>query len=96
MIAMWNRDMATPLSVDMCVAAMHLVPGRLTFVVVIPVPSMKVTVVHEVDVIAMWDRDVAASLAVDMIVLGVLFVDCAGHPIVTASLAGIDCTRDPR
>lgn len=81
MVAVWNRDMTTPLAVDMRMVAVHLVSGTFTFVEVIPVPPVEVTVVHEVDVIAVRDRDVAASLAVDMIVSGVLVVDCACHPI---------------
>ena len=51
-IPVWDRDMATALTVDMAMVLVHRVAGCFTFVVVILVPSMKVTVVRVVDVIA--------------------------------------------
>ncbi len=83
-IAVRDRDVATPFTVLMVMVLVHVVAGWLTFVVVIVVLSMEVAVVHEVDVIPMRDRDVAASFAVHMSVLGVLVVGCAGHLILTA------------
>jgi hypothetical protein len=79
MIPVRDRDVATPLTVDMVVVLVHRVAGCLTFVVVILVLSMKVTVVHEVDVIRVRDRDMAASFAVHMIMFGVRVVGCGGH-----------------
>jgi len=79
MIPMGDRDMATPLAVDMAMLLVHRVAGRLAFVVVILVLPMKVTIVHEVDMIRVWDRDMAASFAVHMIMFDVLVVGCAGH-----------------
>ncbi len=79
MIPVWDRDMATPLTVDMVMMLVHRVAGWLTFVVMILVLSMKVTVMHVVDVIPVWDRDMAASFAVCMIMFNVLVVGCAGH-----------------
>jgi hypothetical protein len=84
MVPVWDRDVATPLTVHMVMALVHRVAGCLTFVVVILVLSMKVTVVHEVDVIPVWDRDMAASFAVHMIMFDVLVVGCAGHCFLTA------------
>ena len=83
-IAVRDRDVATPLTVLMVMVVVHVVAGWLAFVVVVVVLSMKVPVVHEVDVIAVRDRDVAASFAVHMIVRGVLVVGCAGHLLLTA------------
>jgi hypothetical protein len=74
-----DRDMATPVTVDVVMTLVHRVAGCLTFVVVILVLSVKVTVVHEVDVIPVRDRDMAASFAVHMFVFDVLVVGCAGH-----------------
>jgi hypothetical protein len=74
-----DRDMATPVTVDVVMTLVHRMAGCLTFVVVILVLSVKVTVVHEVDVIPVRDRDMAASFAVHMFVFDVLVVDCAGH-----------------
>jgi hypothetical protein len=79
MIPVRDRDMATPLAVDMVMLLVHRVTGLLAFVVVILVLSMKVSVVHEVDMIPVWDRDMAATFAMRMIVLGVLVVGRAGH-----------------
>jgi hypothetical protein len=79
MIPVRDRNMTTPLTVDMVMMVMHRVAGWLTFVVVILVLSMKVAVVHEVDMVPVWDRDMAASFAVDMIMFDVLVVGCAGH-----------------
>jgi hypothetical protein len=79
MIPVWDGDMSAPFTVDMVMRLMHRVAGWLTFVVVILVLSMKVTVVHVVDMIPVWDRDVAASFAVHMIMFEMLVVDCAGH-----------------
>jgi hypothetical protein len=79
MIPMRNGDVATPLTVDMLMFPVHRVAGRLTFVVVIPVLSMKVAVVHEVDVIPVGDGDMAASVAVHMIMFDVRVVGCSGH-----------------
>jgi hypothetical protein len=41
--------------------------------------SMKVAVVHKVDVIPVGNGDMAASVAVRMIMFDVLVVGCAGH-----------------
>lgn len=79
MIPVWDRDMATALTMDVAMVLVHRVAGRFTFVVVILVPSMKVASVRVVDVISVWDRDVAASFAVRMIMVEVLIVGCAGH-----------------
>jgi hypothetical protein len=78
-VPVWDRDVATPLTVDMVMALVHRVIGCLTFVVVIVVLSMKVAVVNEVDVIPVGDRNMAASFTVHMIMFDVLFVGCAGH-----------------
>jgi hypothetical protein len=48
-------------------------------VVVIVVLSMKVTVVHVIDMVPMRDRDMTASFAVDVIMINVFAVSCAGH-----------------
>jgi hypothetical protein len=61
------------------VAFVHRVAGRFTFVVVILVPPVQVSVVRVVDVIPVWDRDVAASFAVGMVVLRVLLMGRARH-----------------
>lgn len=79
MIPVRDRDMATPLAVDMVMLLVHRVAGRLTFVVVTLVLPMKVTIVHEVDVIPVWDRNMATSFAVHMVMFDVLVVGCAGH-----------------
>ena len=79
MIPVRDRDVATPLTVDMVMVFVHRVAGCLTFVVVIAVLSMKMTVVHEVDVIPVRDRDMAASFAVHMIMFDVRVVGCGGH-----------------
>ena len=78
-IPVWDRDMATALTVGMVMLLVHRMAGWFTFVVVILVPSMKVTVVRVVDVVPVRDGDVAASFAVHMIMLEVLVVGCAGH-----------------
>jgi hypothetical protein len=41
--------------------------------------SVKVTVVHVVNVVAVRDRDVAASFTMDVVVINVLAVSCGGH-----------------
>ena len=79
MVPVWDRNMATPLTVDMVMGLVHRVAGWLTVVVVILVLSMKVTVVDVVDMIPVWDRDMAASFAVHMIMLDMLVMGCAGH-----------------
>ena len=79
MIPMRNGDMATPLTVDMLMLLVHRVAGRLAFVVVIPVLSMKVAVVREVDVVPVGNGDMAASFAVHMIMFDVRVVGCGGH-----------------
>lgn len=83
-ISVWDRNVATPLAVNVVMRLMHRVTGWFAFVVVILVLSVKVTVVHVVDVIPVRDCDVTASFAVDMIVLEVLVVDCARHRFLTA------------
>ena len=80
-IAVWDRDVATPLTVDVLMLVVHCVAGRLAFVVVVLVQSMQVPVVHEVDVVPMWNGDVAASIAMQMIMFDVRCVGRAGHGI---------------
>jgi hypothetical protein len=41
--------------------------------------SVKVTVVHVVNVVAVRDRDVAASFTMDVVVINVLAVSCGAH-----------------
>jgi hypothetical protein len=48
---MRDRDMTASFAVDVVVILMHGVAGRFAFVVVIVVSSMKVTVVHVVDMV---------------------------------------------
>jgi hypothetical protein len=79
MVPMWHGHMTTAVTVDMFVILMHGVAGRFAFVVVTVVLSVKVTVVHVVDMVAMRDRDVAASFAMDVVVINVLGVSCGGH-----------------
>jgi hypothetical protein len=55
------------------------VAGRFAFVVVTVVQSMKVTVVHVVDMVPMRDGHVAATCAVGVVVINVLAVSCGGH-----------------
>ena len=78
-IPVWDRHMATSLTVNMVMGLVHRVAGWFTFVVMTVVLSMKVTVVHVVDMIAVRDRDVAASFAVGMVVINVLAVGCGRH-----------------
>jgi hypothetical protein len=79
MIPVRDRDVATPLTVDMVMVLVHRMAGCLAFVVVILVLSMKVTVVDEVDVIPVRDRDMAASFAVHVLMFDVRVVGCGGH-----------------
>ena len=79
MVPMRDRDMTASFAVDVVVILMHGVAGRFAFVVVIVVSSMKVTVVHVVDMVPMRDRDMTASFAVDVVMINVFFVSCAGH-----------------
>lgn len=51
MIPVWDCDMPTPVTVNMVMRLMHRAVGWLTFVVVILVLSVKLTVVQEVDMI---------------------------------------------
>ncbi|OBB64108.1 hypothetical protein A5781_23290 [Mycobacterium sp. 852002-30065_SCH5024008] len=74
-----DRDVATPFAVPMVVRLVHLVGGGLTFVVVVLVLPMNMTVVHVVDVIRMRDRDVTATRAMHVLVLEMLVVQSAGH-----------------
>jgi hypothetical protein len=79
-VAMRNRHVATAIAVNMVVLRMHLMPaGGLAFVVVIVVPSMKVTVVQIVDVITVRDCNMSAAFAVDVRMIDVFVVDCLGH-----------------
>jgi hypothetical protein len=85
MIAVRNGHVATAVAVDMPMFGMHLVPARrLTFVVVVVVSSMQVTVVHVVDVIPVRHRDMPAAFAVGVGVIGMLFVSCIGHRCIAA------------
>jgi hypothetical protein len=79
MVPMRDRDMTASFAVDVVVILMHGVAGRLAFVVVIVVSSMKVTVVHVVDMVPMRDRDMTASFAVDVVMINVFAVSCLGH-----------------
>ena len=83
-IPVWDRHMATSLTVNMVMGLVHRVAGWFTFVVMTVVLSMKVTVVHVVDMIPVRDRHVTASFAVHMIMVEVLVVDCARHRFFTA------------
>ncbi len=75
MVAMWYGHMSASLAVNMVMTLMHhVLPGRLAFVVVVVVRSMKMTVVHVVDVIAMRYCYVTAPFAVDMLMANVLLV----------------------
>jgi hypothetical protein len=76
---MRDRDMTASFAVDVVVILMHGVAGRFAFVVVIVVSSMKVTVVHVVDMVPMRDRDMTASFAVDVVMINVFVVSCLGH-----------------
>ena len=79
MITMRDGDMPAPLTVNVVMTLMHRVTaGRLAFVVVTIVRSMKMTVVHIVDVITMRDGDMPAPFAMDMVVPDVLNV-CSSH-----------------
>ena len=79
MVPVRHGHMAAAVAVDMVVILMHGVARRFAFVVVTVVLSVKVTVVHIVDMVAVRDRDVAASFAVDVVVINVLAVSCGGH-----------------
>ena len=79
MVPVRYRDMAAALTVHMVMRLMHHVAGRLAFVVVTLMLSMKVAVVHVVDMIPVWDRDVTTSFAVRMIMRTVLVVGRLGH-----------------
>jgi hypothetical protein len=91
-IPVWDRDMATSLTVHMVMSLVYRVAGWFAFVVVIFVLSMEVTVVHVVDVIPVRDRDVTASFAVHMIVIEMLVMNCVGHRFLTA-LMDLTCWR---
>ena len=78
-ISVWDRNVATPLAVNVVMRLMHRVTGWFAFVVVIVMPSMKVTVVHIVHMVTVRDRDVPASFTVDVIMIAVLAVGCTGH-----------------
>ena len=80
MVAMRDRHMPAPVAVDVGVVRVNLVlAGRLAFVVVIVMPSMKVTVVQIIDVVTVRYCNMSAALAVDVRVISVFFVDCLGH-----------------
>ena len=79
MVSVRHGHMTTACTVDVVVILMHGVAGRFAFVVVIVVLSMKVTVVHVIDMVPMRDRDMTASFAVDMVMINVFAVSCAGH-----------------
>lgn len=79
-VAVRDRHVATAIAMNMVVLRMRFMrAGGLAFVVVIIVPSMKVTVVQIVDVITMRDGNMSAAFAVDVRVIDVFVVNCLGH-----------------
>ena len=79
MVPVWHGHMTAAVTVDVVVTFMHGVVRRFAFVVVTVVLSVKVAVVHVVNVVAVRDRDVAASFTMDVVVINVLAVSCGGH-----------------
>jgi hypothetical protein len=74
-ITVRDGHMAAPLAVNMVLTVMHGVfVGRLTFVVVIVLRPVKMTLVHIVDVISMRDRDMPAPVAMNMVMVEVFVV----------------------
>ncbi|UXA04794.1 hypothetical protein KXD96_17540 [Mycobacterium sp. SMC-2] len=78
-ILVWDRYVPTPVAVAVVVRLVYFVAGGLTFVVVVLVLPMNMTIVHVVDVIPMRDRDVTATRSMQVVVLQMLVVQCAGH-----------------
>jgi len=79
MVSVRHGDMTTAVTVDVVVILMHGVARRFALVVVTVVLSVKVAVVHVVNMVAVRDRDVAASFSMDVVVINVLAVSCGGH-----------------
>ncbi len=86
-VAVRHGHMAAALAVRVVVALVHrVIAGRLAFVVMTVVLSVKVAVVHVIDVVAVGNRDMPTPLAVAMVMADVLSM-CSCH------LASQSCVR---
>lgn len=86
-VAVLNRDVATPLAMLVLMRLVLSVVRRLALVHVRVVRAMQMPVVHVVQVVAVGHRDVTAVIPVQMLVVLVRQVS-RGHECVVPSIVG--------